>query len=527
MFWAAGRYTVFDDEAFSALRYTLPPVEMVKALWHGDEPDPPLYYLIQSGWVRVFGIGPLGLRSLSIVLFLAGLVFVRRAGELWFNERTGRLAMLLCAIHPAHLFFGFAGRWYAAMFCAVAILLWQTGRLIASARTDVCHVGGTQSAPSSAGDESAALGRRSIQAPDSTHGPSAFFLWSLAAAVVCYVNYFGPVVVGFVWVAAILAARRRRGWLHAAVGAIVLYLPWFPPFWRQVTSFPQLGGSALDYAATLARSLAALLAGNLASARAWWVWAPLAVFGPALLALFAARRRRVLGLAAVACGCLLAGTLSRTMIDKYVMSFSAAAWLAVAAGLAPAEPPVKGLERYLRRVALIALCLAWLGCGVNLVTQRHWSSLRWLDPFPQAIADLAVGDLARVPPENTILPHPSARYYYARRRLASSETPDDLSRWRALAATDGPAPAARPATVSTLLDRMAADPPQRLILMETAGFSDDPDARALEARLSADYKVIEERTYLDDPDAELKNRLDPRYTHPAQRIRIRLWQGGN
>lgn len=57
MFWAAGHFTVFDDEAFSCRRYVLPAGEMVSLLWHGVEPDPPLYYLLQNVWVRIFGVG--------------------------------------------------------------------------------------------------------------------------------------------------------------------------------------------------------------------------------------------------------------------------------------------------------------------------------------------------------------------------------------------------------------------------------------------------------------------------------------
>ncbi|MBI5762405.1 MAG: hypothetical protein HZA51_02640 [Planctomycetes bacterium] len=35
MIWAAGYYTVFDDEAFSCQRYVLPMREMLRASWDG------------------------------------------------------------------------------------------------------------------------------------------------------------------------------------------------------------------------------------------------------------------------------------------------------------------------------------------------------------------------------------------------------------------------------------------------------------------------------------------------------------
>lgn len=501
MFWAAGYFTVFDDEAFSCLRYTLPPGEMVSALWHGAEPDPPLYYLLQSGWIRIFGVGPLGLRSLSILLFLVGLVFIRLAGEAWIDARSGRLAMLLCALHPAHLFFGFAGRWYAAMFCGMAILLWYTGRLL--------------------------KGQTSQPLAPTMHDTASSLIWAIAAAAVCYTNYFGPVVVGLIWLAAALKSGCRRQWLIAASIAIVLCIPWLPPFWRQVTTFPQMGGSAWDYVSTLARTLVALSSGNLASPSAWWVWAPLGVFVVCVISIFASAGRTVWPLALVAIGCILAGTLSRTMIDKYVMTFSGVVWLVVAGCLcaSASQEPASRL-RTLRRVAIVSLCVAWAGCGINLMTQRHWSSLRWLDPFPQTIADLQSIGEPSLQPADMVLPHPSARYYFACDLVGTANGRVDPSAWHSIARTDdsAPADARRPATVGSMLRRMATDPPGRLLVMETAGFASDPEAVELAAKLVAAYDVIDERSYLDDPDADLKNRLDPRYQHPAKRIVVRVWR---
>lgn len=518
MIWAAGYYTVFDDEAFSCLRYTLPPGEMVSALWHGVEPDPPLYYLLQSGWIRIFGTGPLGLRSFSILLFLVGLVFIRLAGEAWFDARSGRLAMLLCAMHPAHLFFGFAGRWYAAMFCGVAILLWQTGQLM-KLRTPT-EIASSMLSSTSGGSHEVPIdqGRKAV---------AASLLWSVAAAAVCYTNYFGPVVVGLIWLAAVSKVGCKRQWLIAAIVAIVLCIPWLPPFWRQVTTFPQIGGSAWDYVSTMARTLVALSAGNLASPGAWWVWVPLGVFVVCVTAIFPRAGRLVWPLAFVAIGCILAGTISRTMIDKYVMTFSGVVWLVVAGclGMSASHEPASRLHLP-RRIAIVALCVAWAGCGVNLMTQRHWSSLRWLDPFPEAIADLRDSGASRLQPADMVLPHPSARYYFACDELTASKTRADPKAWRSIASTDAsdPIDPRRPGTVASVLRRMATDPPSRLLVMETAGFASDPDAAELAAKLVAAYEVIDERSYLDDPDAELKNRLDPRYQHPAKRIVVRVWQ---
>src|SRR5205807_2112107 len=89
MFWAAGHYTVFDDEAFSCQRYVLPMGEMLRGLWHGIEPDPPLYYVLENLSVHVVGVSPVGLRILSIIMFLVGLVVMRAAATAWFDRPTG------------------------------------------------------------------------------------------------------------------------------------------------------------------------------------------------------------------------------------------------------------------------------------------------------------------------------------------------------------------------------------------------------------------------------------------------------
>ena len=51
-------------------------ITMVSALWHGVEPDPPLYYVLQNVAVRIWGVSPLGLRALSILIFVGIAVYL-------------------------------------------------------------------------------------------------------------------------------------------------------------------------------------------------------------------------------------------------------------------------------------------------------------------------------------------------------------------------------------------------------------------------------------------------------------------
>ena len=526
MFWGAGHYTVFDDEANSCPLYVLSMGEMFRALWDGIDPDPPLYYVLQNLWVRVFGVGPLGLRSLSILFFLAGLVAMRAAAAAWFDRQTGLVTLLICALHPAHLFFGFAGRWYSLMFLMVGLLLWLSSRL-------------------------------------SDRGfPRRIVAWALCAAGVCYTNYLGPVVVGMVWFVSMARDRHRPGgrkrWALAALGTALLYVIWFVPFWEQVASFDRPEAAWLSYVATAARTLVALLTGNLASIGAWWVWVPMSVFSVAFLALLITRWSSVWPIAVMVLGCFSVGVASRTMIDKYIMTFSGPACLLVAALLIRAEAPTTGkapaslgrrLSAFWPRLMIVGLAFGWFGCGVNLVSQRQWSSLRWLDPCEEVTRSLYEQNWHRTYPD-AVASHPSARYYFARLRandrllsplqktIAPMTIPNlrtDRTDWRlaheAQESIDDTSPyyAVTPAAVTPRLVSHAAEEAVEvlpvIITLETPGFVSLPEWDALNAVLLEQYEPAGEPVCrMEDDAAAWKDRLDPRFRHPRCRIVLRYWR---
>ncbi|MFQ5423740.1 MAG: hypothetical protein ACE5F9_07135 [Phycisphaerae bacterium] len=527
MLWGATHYTVFDDEAFSCRRYVLPLAEMVSALWHGVEPDPPLYYVLQNGWVRLTGVGPLGLRSLSMLLFLAGLVFIRLAGTAWFDAPTGRVVMLLAALHPAHLFFGFAARWYAMMFLAVAVLLYATGRIV--------HL--------EHGRNTAGRSRRPPGPPQRMSWPRMGG-WAVVAAAVCYTNYFGPVVVGLVWLAGVWCtrgvARAWRRWLVALATTVALFAPWGPPFAWQLTHFPGADRSVASYMATAARTGLALLTGDLASPGAWWAWGPMILFAMAVIILCIRQAHTVGPMATVVIGCLAAGAFSLSMKDKYIMTLSGPACILAAAVLVAGwRAGRRRTEGRIARVAVTALAIGWAGCLFNLAAQRNWSSLRWLDPF-ESIARNVRRSLAEDSAIVVAASHPSVRYYLACLRVLEILGPDADRSWRidpaawqrADAPRPGPVPI-RDSGVCAPRDILHAAPDQtseaavtsvaQWITIETTGYSDDADGATFRAILRRDFKMTRERKWLRDPDASLKDRLDPAFRHPSWRIVVRHW----
>jgi hypothetical protein len=155
----------------------------------------------------------------------------------------------------------------------------------------------------------------------------------------------------------------------------------------------------------------------------------------------------------------------------------------------------------------------------------NWSSLRWLDPFKLVIQESAKDPRSPTSPDDWVMTHPSARYYFAlhaieQRRDARLIRPDI---WRTYAGDPDETDAGTPATPKSALARLATHPPGRLLVIRTAGFSDDATWRSLDEELTAKYKLAWDKAYLPDPDAAMKDRIDPRYKHPSERIRVELW----
>lgn len=531
--WGAWRCTFFDDEAFSLRRYCLPLADMVAELHRGVEPDPPLYYLVENVWIDLVGpLSPGLMRVPSIVFFLIGLVVLRRAAAAWFDPQVGNATLILAALHPAHLLLGFAARWYSLMFLCVAALMLATER---------------------ATRPNAGRPRRDMVAP-----------WSLCAALVCYTNYFGVVVVGLAWlVGAVRMIRSRQGddsiqkvqspaavrsdmvaWAAAAVVAAVIYAPWAPAFIRQVFAFPRVGGGIREYGATAARTVVALTSGNLASPAAWWVHGPMAAAGLILTGLAIRSWCRVWHVGTVVAGCLVAGIASHTMLDKYVMTYSGVACMVAAALLVGhVRGPVAVPAVRASRIALVCLVVGWAGCLIHLATGRNWSSLRWLDPFEQAAA--IATNAADGSGDVVVASHPAAAYYIARDMATRADarnkaTPasfgermDAITTFAELLTPPGD-PRRRVGDYSVLLSPAGALAAmdagdvadvelQRIVTVESAEFAGDADWGALRSRLAAEWILADQKTLLADPDAELKDRLDPRFKHPRFRIEVLTW----
>jgi mannosyltransferase len=133
--------SIWFDEAATWDLVRRPFGEMLERIPDGES-NPPLFYVLEWGWTRVFGDGEAGLRSLSA---LAGLFTVPVAYAIGRQAadglaRAGLVAAALVAVNPLLVWFSQEARSYAlaTLLSAVALLLFlhaldepRRGRLLA------------------------------------------------------------------------------------------------------------------------------------------------------------------------------------------------------------------------------------------------------------------------------------------------------------------------------------------------------------------------------------------------------------
>jgi mannosyltransferase len=193
---------------------------------------PPLYYWLLAGWVEVAGTSEAAVRSLSAALGLLLVVLVYALGRLLAGRWPGLAAAFLAAINPFQVYYAQEARMYMllAVWAALAFyaaLRWAAGRGL----------------------------RR----------PGWGLIYMLAAAAGLYTHYAFPTVlaavnlallvhIGLGWRDSPRAARHRLlWWLAFQVGAGLLFLPWLPTAYRQLSVWPRVAGT-YGFAAALTQT---------------------------------------------------------------------------------------------------------------------------------------------------------------------------------------------------------------------------------------------------------------------------------
>jgi hypothetical protein len=216
--------------------------------------SPPLYYLLLTVWVDLFGVGEAHTHMLSLLFALATIPVAFFAGRSLFGVRAAWVAALLAAINPYLTFYAQETRMYALVVLLATVVAWAFGEAYVRRRRGWAWVFG------------------------------------VALVLLAYAHNWGLfLAVGTVAALAplVAAATDRRALLRdAAIGygiAALLYAPWLPTLlfqarhtaapWSQAPRLNALqsgmssllGGSAPAMAFTLGAG-----SGFVALVAGWW-----------------------------------------------------------------------------------------------------------------------------------------------------------------------------------------------------------------------------------------------------------------
>ncbi len=181
---------------------------------------PPAYYLLLNGWGKAFGLDAIGARSLSALIGVLVVWVIYLLGSRLRNPLAGLIASTLAAVNPFLIYYSQEARMYellalCAVITAYALLIWLTS-------------------PS----------RRMFGA----------ILYFIFATLGLYTHYAFPIhlialnIVFFIWVwrnrsefgRQVIFTRHSPvlHWLILQLAVILLYLPWLPTAFRQLTTWP-------------------------------------------------------------------------------------------------------------------------------------------------------------------------------------------------------------------------------------------------------------------------------------------------
>ena len=202
-FAGLGSESIWLDEVTSILIARMDVPSMVA--WTAADIHPPLYYFVLHFWLG-FGESEFAVRSLSAVFGVCTIVIVYALARELFDPGVGLLSALLLALSPMHIWYSQEARMYAMV---TALSLMASYLLVLALRTR------------------------------KTRYWLGYLLFSVLAL---YTHYFALFVLLFqnlfivLWLWRHKAERHLwRRWLLIELGVGLLFLPWVPVIYRQVS----------------------------------------------------------------------------------------------------------------------------------------------------------------------------------------------------------------------------------------------------------------------------------------------------
>ena len=223
-----GAQSLWADEMSSLVTALKPVPRLLYDI--SNEIHPPLYHLALKAWITLFGTTEAGIRSLSALCGVALVGLTYALGQRLFGWRVGLLAMGLAALAPFQIYYSQEARMYMPLATIGALAVYAFVRVLEA------EDGGT------------AGGARA---------GSGIWLW-VAVYVVAnglglWLHYSYPIVLAMenvvygIWL--VLTWKRGSWFLRGArwallqLLALVIYLPWLPVGYRQVSTWPSISES--------------------------------------------------------------------------------------------------------------------------------------------------------------------------------------------------------------------------------------------------------------------------------------------
>lgn len=177
---------------------------------------PPLYYWLLKLWIGLFGDSEAGLRSLSAGLSILLVYVIARLGGRLFSPRVGLLAAFIAAVSPLQIYYAQEARMYTLLALLSSLTVWLALLFLDGAGVEInWRIG---------------------------------LAYVLVVTAGLYTHYAYPLVLivinGIVLLDWLIKSKipnpksKITTWLALQLLPLLLYLPWLPIAWRQVTTWP-------------------------------------------------------------------------------------------------------------------------------------------------------------------------------------------------------------------------------------------------------------------------------------------------
>jgi len=135
--------SLWGDEGWAVNLAVKPIPQIIKIV--SRDTSPPLYYLWEHVWLKLFGTSEIAIRSLSLFFFLLTVLVVYLIGQHLWNKKTGLLAALLTLTSPFLFTYAFEGRMYSLLVLTSTLSIYffikkhQLGFILATAAALYTH----------------------------------------------------------------------------------------------------------------------------------------------------------------------------------------------------------------------------------------------------------------------------------------------------------------------------------------------------------------------------------------------------